>query len=69
MLAGYHPTQALGATLYALLLAAYPYGGATPSDIYAEALRGPPFYPQASLSNALRVVLEIVLTPKGTPNP
>ena len=49
MLAGYHPTQALGATLYALLLAAYPYGGATPSDIYAEALRGPPFYPQASL--------------------
>ena len=33
---------------YTLLLAAYPYGGATPSDIYAEALRGPPFYPQAS---------------------
>jgi len=31
LLAGYHPTfQALGATLYTLLLAAHPYGGATP---------------------------------------
>lgn len=36
---------ALGATLYTLLLAAHPYGGAEPSDIYAEALRGPPFFP------------------------
>ena len=39
--------QALGATLYTLLLSAHPYGGDAASDIYAAALAGPPFFPQA----------------------
>ncbi|KAL1523873.1 hypothetical protein AB1Y20_018792 [Prymnesium parvum] len=37
---------ALGATLYTLLVAAHPYGGETPDRIYAEALKGPPFFPK-----------------------
>ena len=41
--------QALGATLYTLLLSAHPYGGDAASDVHAAALAGPPFFPQAGM--------------------
>ena len=57
---------ALGSTLSTMCLAAHPYGGDTPELLYAEVLRGPPFFPKASgwppiFPAAARALTELLL--------
>ncbi len=52
---------ALGATLYVLLLDAHPYSGETPQDVYADAMRGEPFFPQRVLPPAARDLISALL--------
>ena len=60
---------ALGATLYTLLLDAHPFGGQTPQDVYADALKGEPFFPQNLMSPPTQQLLCAMLSREPAARP
>ena len=54
---------------YVLLLDAHPFGGETPQDVYAEAVRGEPFFPQRVLPPTARDLISALLARSPSDRP